>query len=84
MQTGQPLFDAGTVVLDVIVGLLPERFAGGDDGVVVLTHLGRREVRVRTGTVPVTLDRLRREMGGDVEVLGDAVEQPARHPELID
>ena len=38
---------------------------------------------MRTGAVPVTLDRLRVERGGDAEVLGDPVEQPAGHPQLV-
>ena len=38
---------------------------------------------MRARAVPVALDRLRVERRGDAEVLGDAVEQPARHPHLV-
>ena len=38
---------------------------------------------MRAGAVPVALHRLRVERGRDAEVLGDAVQQVARHPELV-
>ena len=38
---------------------------------------------MRARAVPVALDRLRVERRRDAEVLGDAVQQPARHPELV-
>ena len=38
---------------------------------------------MRAGAVPVTEDRLGLERGVDVELLGDAEEQPARHPQLV-
>ena len=38
---------------------------------------------MRAGTVPVAADRLRVERRRDAEVLGDAVEQPARDPQLV-
>ena len=52
-------------------------------GVVRLAHRLRREVGVRARAVPVALDRLRVERRGDAEVLGDAVQQPARDPQLV-
>ena len=60
-----------------------ERLARGDDRVVALAHRLGREVGVGAGAVPVALDRLGVERGGDAEVLGDAVEQPAGQPELV-
>src|SRR5207244_7442322 len=41
------------------------------------------EVRVGTGPVPVTRHGLGGECDVDLEVLGDAVEKPAAHPDLI-
>ncbi len=38
---------------------------------------------MRAGAVPVALHRLRVERRRDAEVLGDAVEQPAGHPQLV-
>ena len=38
---------------------------------------------MRAGAVPVALHRLRVERRGHAELLGDAVEQPARDPQLV-
>src|SRR6201999_3339183 len=46
-------------------------------------HRLRGEVGVRARAVPVTGDGLRVERRRDVELLGDAVEQPTRDPHLI-
>ena len=46
-------------------------------------HLLGREVGVGTGAVPVALDGLRVEAHVHAELLGDALEQPARRPEMI-
>ena len=80
---GEPVLDADAVVLHVLLDVLAERLARGDDRVPALAHRLRREVRVRAGAVPVAADRLRVERGAGLEVLGDAVEQPAGHPELV-
>ena len=65
------------------LALLRERFARGDDRRVRRAHRLGGEVRVCAGAVPVALHRLRVERRGNAVVLGDAVEQPARHPELV-
>src|SRR5262249_27330469 len=85
VQTGQAVVDAGAVVLDVVgrLGALTELLAGGDDRVVALAHRLGGEVGVRAGAVPVALDRLGVEGGGDAEVLGGAVEQPAGDPQVV-
>src|SRR5437763_237586 len=69
------------VVLVPALELLHRLF--DDLDAVVLAHRLRGEVRVRAGAVPVALDRLRVERGADAEVLADAVEEPARQPELV-
>src|SRR5690606_23863138 len=71
----------GQVLLDLALGA--ERLAGRDDGVVALAHLTGREVGVAAGAVPVALDRLGRDGRVHAEVLGDAVEQVAGHPDLV-
>ena len=74
-----------TVVLDVQSSLLTECLASGDDLCVttVLAHCLGREVGMCTCTVPVTLYRLRVEGSHYLKLLSDAVEQPARYPELV-
>src|SRR5262249_51189196 len=81
--TGEPVLDVGAVVLDVLGRLLRQRFTRGDDRLVALAHLLRGEVGVRARAVPVALDRLRVERRRHTEVFGDAVEQPARDPQLV-
>ena len=83
VQTGEPALDAVAVVLDVLDRLLPERLARGDDRLVRRAHRLRGEVRVRARAVPVAGDRLRVERRRDAELLGDAVEEPTRHPQLV-
>lgn len=58
---------------------------GGLDGLhaVVATSLVGGDVGVQTGTVPVTGDGLGRKGNLGAELLSDAVEQEARHPELV-
>src|SRR5262245_32659014 len=46
VESGQAVLDLGAVVLDVLRSALSERLARGDDRVVRLAHLLRREVRV--------------------------------------
>ncbi|EGJ77870.1 putative glutamine synthetase [Streptomyces sp. Tu6071] len=85
VEPGEAVVDARAVVLHVVerLGALAERFAGGDDRLVALAHRLRREVGVRARAVPVALHRLRVERRRDAEVLGSAVEQPARDPQLV-
>ena len=85
VRAGQPALDADAVVGDVLLDALPEGLAARDDRVpaAVLAHGLGGEVGVRAGTVPVTEHRLRLEGGEDVEVLGDAEEQPAGRPQLV-
>jgi len=47
------------------------------------TSSGSGDVGVKTGTVPVTLDGLGLEGDADTELLGDAVEDEAGHPEVV-
>src|SRR5690606_30764080 len=54
-----------------------------DAGVVVLAHELGREVGVAPGTVPVARHGLGIDGGGDVEVLGDAVQQPSGDPHVV-
>src|SRR5690606_10383872 len=63
--------------------VLAERVAGGENRVVALPHRPGGEVGVRAGAVPVALDRLGVEGGGDAEVLPGAVQQPAGQPQLV-
>jgi hypothetical protein len=83
VETGEALLDAEAVVLDVQVVALAERLGRRDAGVVVLPHLIGREVRVRSGTVPVAAHGLGVQRRADAEVLADAVQEPAREPQLI-
>ena len=62
MQTRETILDACAVVLDVLFGLRAERLARLDDRLVRLSHLLGGEVGVRTGAVPIALDRLRHEV----------------------
>ena len=82
---GQAALDAHAVDGDVLVDLLPDGLAPGDDGVpaAVLAHGLGGEVGVGAGAVPVTQDGLGLERGVDPEVLGDAEEQPPGHPQVV-
>ena len=46
-------------------------------------HLGGRDVRVQARTVPVAFNGFGLEGDDDAEFFGDAVEEEARHPELV-
>src|SRR6266508_2085498 len=83
VQAREALLDAEAVVRDVKVVPRAERFGRGDARVVVAAHLVRREVRMRSRAVPVAADRLRIERGADAERLADAVQEPAREPQLV-
>ena len=85
VRARQAALDTDAVVGDVLLDPLPEGLATGDDGVpaAVLPHGLGGEVGVGTGAVPVTEHRLGLERGEHVEVLGDAEEQPACHPQLV-
>src|SRR6185437_4786328 len=82
---GEAELDTDAVVLDVLLDVLPEGLATGDDGVpaAVPANLLGREVGVAAGAVPVTEHRLGFESGEHAEVLGDAEEQPAGGPQLV-
>src|SRR5680860_1147545 len=83
METREPPFDPCAVTPDVLLGPLPERLTRRDNRGVRLAHGGRREVGMHTCAVPVTLNRFRVQVSRDVIVLGDAIEQPPGHPEMI-
>src|SRR5881628_415382 len=83
VKTGEPLLDAEPVVGDVQVVPFAQRLGRGDARVVVLAHLVRREVRVRTRAVPVTADGLRIQRRADAVVLPYPVEKPSRDPQLV-
>src|SRR5205814_10173341 len=83
VKTGEALLDSEPVVRDVQVVPLSERLGRRDARVVVLAHLVRGEVRVRARAVPVPADRLRIERRADAERLADAVQEPAREPQLV-
>ena len=71
--------------LHVLLVAGAELLHGRLDGLVatLLAHLLGRHVGVKTGAVPVTRDGLGGESDLDAKLLGDAVEDEARHPELI-
>src|SRR2546430_1723635 len=85
MQTGQPLLVVRTVDGDVLVVTLLELLHRLADHVhaAVLTHRLGGEVGMRARAIPVALHRLRIQRGADAEVLGYAVQQPAREPQLV-
>lgn len=57
---------------------------GGKGGETDLfAHLLGGEVGVQAGAVPVAGDGLRVDRDLDAKVLGDAVQEEARHPELV-
>ena len=85
MLTGEAVFDAVTVNGDVLLDLLANGVTRGVDDLeaTVLAHALGGEVRVRTGTVPVTLDGLGVPAHVYAVVLGNALEQPTGDPELV-
>ena len=85
MFAGETVLDANAIGLDVLLDLGAQRLAAVDDGVPTTgcAHLLGREVRVRPRTVPVALDGLGVKTHVDVELLGDALEQPTRGPQLV-
>ena len=83
MQAGQPLFYAKAVVGDMLFVVALERLGGGDAGVVVIAHLPRGEVAVRARAVPVAAHRLGVKRGAVAVLLGCAIQQPARQPDLV-
>ena len=46
-------------------------------------HGGGGDVGVASGAIPIAGDRLRVERGDDAEILADAVEEEARHPQVV-
>ena len=85
MGAGQAVLDAVTVVLDVFEHASAQCLATSNDGIPATSgaHLLGREVRVCTGTVPVTLDRLRGPGDLNFEVFGNTLEQPTSNPHLV-
>ena len=77
--------DSHAVVRHVLVNPLPDGLAARDDGVpsTVLPHGLGGEVGVRPGAVPVAQDRLGLQGRVDIEVLGNAEQQPAGDPEVV-
>ena len=54
-----------------------------DSVAAVLAHRQRRVVGVAAGTVPVARDRFRAKINDDAKVLGHAMQQEARHPQIV-
>ena len=74
----------GAVVLDVLDRPLPERLARRDDRRRTTSRIDFVEKFVcAPAPFQSPFDRLRVERRRDAELLGDAVQQPARHPELV-
>src|SRR5207248_372422 len=80
---GEALLDAVAVVGDVERVRLAERFGGAHARVERFAHLLGREVGVRARAVPIALDRFGRQRRRRAMVLGDAIEQPTRDPQMI-
>ena len=74
-----------TVDLHVLDVALAESLHGLLDGLhaALLAHRLGGDVAVKTGTVPLTGDRLGVEGDAGTELFGDTVEEEARHPELV-
>ena len=85
MQARQAVFETRSVVGDVKVGLLPELFTRLEDEVVaaLFPHGLGRVVGVAASAVPVTLHRLGLERDHHAVLLGDAMEQVARHVQVV-
>ena len=85
MLAGQAALNVVTVVRHVKINLLAEGDARLLDDLVatVFAHGLGGKVGVRASPVPVALFRLGIEGDDDVEVFGDAVQQPASDPQLV-
>mmetsp|Transcript_22427 Transcript_22427/g.38326 ORF Transcript_22427/g.38326 Transcript_22427/m.38326 type:complete len:263 (-) Transcript_22427:655-1443(-) len=85
VRAGQATLVALAVGRDVLGVLRAEALDRGDDlgEAARIAHLLRGEVGVAAGTVPVARDGLRVERAVDVEVLAHALQDVARHPQLV-
>ena len=85
MLTGHALNVPLTVQLDMLNMTLLKFAHGSLNGfhTTILAHISRRDIGVKTGSVPVALDGLGSERNLNTEFLSDAVKEPTSHPEVI-
>ena len=85
VRPGETRLNVVSVTGDVLLDARTQGLAARDDVIPATgrTHLLGREVGVCPGAVPVTLDGLRGKRDVDFVVFGDALEQPARHHQLV-
>lgn len=85
VTTGQPLLVALSVHGNVLLVALLELLHGGFDVFhsTLLAHFLGGDVGVKTGTVPVTRDRLRVERDFGTKFLGNAGKEETSHPQVV-
>ncbi len=85
MNAGHPQSIILSIHLDVLLVTLLELLDGGFDMLHAtgLAHFDRRNIGVKTGTVPVAGDGLGMEGDLGAKLFRDAVEQKPRKPELV-